>query len=151
MKRPRNTSQTRSGTEREEQGTGSPPGKFSHLAEGETDWAALEAMTPEEAHQNALDDPDAQPLTPEQRRRFRRVPNPKEMRQRMGLTQEEFARRYEIALGTLRDWEQGARILDSTAKAYLRVIEKNPEAVAEALALTYDRAEADGPVTSTRR
>jgi putative transcriptional regulator len=147
-KMPKTTTQTKSGNEHEEQ---APSGRFSYLAEGETDWAALEAMTPEEAYQNALDDPDAQPSTPEQRRRWRRVPNPKEMRQRMGLTQEEFARRYEIALGTLRDWEQGARILDSTAKAYLRVIEKNPEAVAEALALTYDRVDADRPVTSTRR
>jgi putative transcriptional regulator len=125
--------------------------KTFDLAEGQTDWAQLEAMTPEEAHQNALDDPDAQPLTPELLRRLRRVPNPKEMRMRMGLTQEQFARRFEIALGTLRDWEQGARILDSTAKAYLRVIEKNPEAVADALAHTYDRDDADRPVTATRR
>ena len=55
----------------------------------------------------------------------------------MGLTQEQFARRFEIALGTLRDWEQGVRIPDSTAKAYLRVIEQDPEAVAAALARTY--------------
>jgi putative transcriptional regulator len=102
-----------------------------------TDWARLEAMTPEEALQNALDDPDSQPLTPEQRARFRRVPNPQKIRTAMGLTQEQFARRFEIALGTLRDWEQGVRLPDSTAKAYLRVIEQNPEAVAEALSRTY--------------
>jgi putative transcriptional regulator len=109
------------------------------LAETQTDWARLEAMTDEEALQNALDDPDSQPLTPELRSRLRRVPNPKAIRLAMGLSQEAFARRFEIAVGTLRDWEQGAHIPDSAipdsaAKAYLRVIEADPDAVVQALA-----------------
>jgi putative transcriptional regulator len=103
------------------------------LSEPSTDWTRLEAMSGEEALQNALDDPESQPLTPEQRARLRRVPDPRAIRVGMGLTQEAFARRFEIALGTLRDWEQGAHIPDSTAKAYLRVIEANPEAVVAAL------------------
>jgi putative transcriptional regulator len=101
---------------------------------GETDWAYIHAMTGEEAHQNALDDPDNPPLTDEQLARMRRVPNPQKIREHLGLTQREFARQFEIALGTLRDWEQGARRPDSAAKSYLRVIEQNPEAVREALA-----------------
>jgi putative transcriptional regulator len=99
-----------------------------------TDWARLAAMTDEEAHQNALADPDNPPLTDEQLARMRRVPNPQKIREHLGLTQREFARQFEIALGTLRDWEQGARRPDSAAKSYLRVIEQNPEAVREALA-----------------
>ena len=102
--------------------------------ESGTDWARVEAMTDEQAFQNALDDPDSQPLTPELRARLRRVPNPRQIRTRLGLTQEQFARRFEIALGTLRDWEQGVRIPDSTAKAYLRVIDADPEAAERALA-----------------
>ena len=39
--------------------------------------------------------------------RLRCVPNPKAIRLAMGLTQEALARRFEIAVGTLRDWEQG--------------------------------------------
>src|SRR4051812_30484644 len=112
----------------------SPPGTAPHLAEHQTDWARLEAMTDEEALQNALDDPDSLPLTIEQLSRLRRVPNPKAIRLAMGLSQEAFARRFEIAVGTLRDWEQGAHIPDSTAKAYLRVIEADPDAVVQALA-----------------
>jgi len=104
------------------------------LAENQTDWARLEAMTDEEALQNALDDPDSQPLTPELRSRLRRVPNPKAIRLALGLSQEAFARRFEIAVGTLRDWEQGAHIPDSAAKAYLRGIEADPDAVVQALA-----------------
>jgi putative transcriptional regulator len=90
-------------------------------------------MSDAEAHQNALADPDNPPLTDEQLARMRRVPNPREIRERLGLTQREFSRQFEIALGTLRDWEQGTRRPDSAAKAYLRVIEKNPDAVRQAL------------------
>ncbi len=99
----------------------------------ETEWARLEAMTEEELHQNALSDPDNPPLTDDQLARMRRVPHPEEIRQELGLTQRAFAKQFEIALGTLRDWEQGARRPDSAAKAYLRVIQANPGAVLEAL------------------
>ena len=77
------------------------------------------------------------PLSPEQRKRLWRVSNPQMIRQGMGLTQEQFARRFEIALGTLRDWEQGVRIPDSTGKAYLRVIENDPDAIIRALEATH--------------
>jgi putative transcriptional regulator len=107
--------------------------------ESQTDWPRLEAMTPEEALRNALADPDAQPLTPEQRARMRRVPNPQAIRQKMGLTQKEFARRFEIALGTVQGWEEGTYIPDRTAKTYLRAIERNPEAVIAALEESYAR------------
>lgn len=109
------------------------PEDFDPLPEGETDWAYLEAMTGEEAHRHAIADEDNPPLTTEQLARLRRVPNPKKIRRALSLTQEQFARQFEIALGTLRDWEQGVRRPDSAAKAYLRVIEKIPEAVTQAL------------------
>jgi putative transcriptional regulator len=108
--------------------------KDTHLLpEYQTDWARLEAMTSEQAHANALADEDSQPLTPAQLARMQRVPNPRAIRLQLQMTQEEFARQFQIALGTLRDWEQGARVLNSTAKAYLRVIERNPGAVLLAL------------------
>lgn len=106
---------------------------------GETDWAYLAAMTGEEAHQNALDDPDNPPLTAEQLARFRRVPNPRQIREALGLTQHEFAKQFEISLDNIRDWENGVRRPDSTARTYLRVIQQNPDAVREALAQTYDK------------
>jgi putative transcriptional regulator len=86
-------------------------------------------MTEEEIHQNALADPDNPPLSEDQLSRMRRVPNPREIREHLGLSQRDFAKQFEIALGTIRDWEQGARRPDSTARAYLRVIQHNPEAV----------------------
>ena len=100
---------------------------------GKTDWTRVEALTGEQALQNALADPDNPPLTDDQLARMRRVPNPQEIRQRLGLTQREFAQQFQIALGTLRDWEQGARRPDSAAKAYLRVIAAAPDAVRQIL------------------
>jgi putative transcriptional regulator len=49
------------------------------------------------------------------------------------LTQEEFAVRYHIPLGTLRDWEQGRCEPDQPARAYLTVIAHDPEGVKRAL------------------
>jgi len=47
--------------------------------------------------------------------------------------QEQFARGFSIPLGTLRDWEQERAEPDATARAYLRAIAGNAEAVAKAL------------------
>ena len=99
-------------------------------ARQETDWEYLRNMTDEkEAHENALADEDNPPLSDDQLARMRRAPNPQEIRQGLGMTQREFATQFQIALGTLRDWEQGARRPDSAAKAYLRVIAAAPDAV----------------------
>jgi putative transcriptional regulator len=102
-----------------------------------TDWARLEAMTEEEIEANALSDPDNPPLTIEELNRMRPVPQPRRIRERLGLTQEQFAERFEIPLGTLRDWEQRVSEPDRSARTLLRVIEQDPEAVVKALARTY--------------
>ena len=102
---------------------------------GRTDKALepLRAMTDDEVMAAALSDPDAQPLTPDDFKRMKRVARAKIIRQALGLTQEEFAARFRIPLGTLRDWEQGAAEPDAAAKAYLHVIARNPKAVIDAL------------------
>ena len=81
----------------------------------------------------ALRDPDAQPLTEADLARIKRVPHIKTLRRALGLTQEEFAARYHIPLGTLRDWEQGRCEPDQPARAYLTVIAHDPEGVQRAL------------------
>jgi len=101
--------------------------------EDRTDWGRLDAMTDEEIEANALGDPDNPPLTDEELSRMRRVPNPKEIRTRLNLTQEQFAARFHLRLGTIRDWEQGKNEPDSAARVLLRVIDQNPEAVDQAL------------------
>lgn len=97
------------------------------------DWSRADAMTEEQRHAAALSDPDAQPLTEEQLKKFKRGPLPQIIRIRLKLSQEEFAERFRIPLGTLRDWEQGRKEPDAAARAYLTVIRRNPQAVLDAL------------------
>jgi putative transcriptional regulator len=70
------------------------------LPPDKTDWARINAMT-------ARSDPDAaQPLTGKQLARMRRVPHVKLLRQRLDMTQVEFAEAFHLPITTLRDWEQ---------------------------------------------
>ena len=55
------------------------------------------------------------------------------LRQRLNMTQEQFALRYNLDLDTVQNWEQGRRRLDRTAQSYLRVIDKESTAAARAL------------------
>lgn len=55
------------------------------------------------------------------------------IRKKLGFTQEEFARRFGVSIGTLRNWEQGARLPDGPARVLLTVIDREPEAVKRAL------------------
>ena len=109
-----------------------PDGATKPLVD-KTDWQRLRKMTDEEVHAAALNDPDAQPLTDEAMAGMRRVPRARTLRRALGLTQEEFAARYHIPIGTLRDWEQGRAEPDQPARAYLKAIAGNPDAVRQAL------------------
>src|SRR5439155_596883 len=80
-----------------------------------------------------IESPDARPFTDEERAKAKRVPRIKTLRRALRLTQEEFAARYKIPLGTLRDWEQGRSEPDQPARAYLHVIAHDPEGVRRAL------------------
>ena len=59
--------------------------------------------------------------------------NVKAIRVNLGMTQEEFSLRFGFSLATLRQWEQGRRSPEGPARAYLTVIENNPEMVLDAL------------------
>ena len=52
----------------------------------------------------------------------------------LGLSQAEFARRFRVPVGTLRDWEQARATAPDFAVAYVRVIGQHPDIVAKAVA-----------------
>ena len=58
----------------------------------------------------------------------------RKIRTRLGLSQEAFAETYGFALSAVRDWEQGRRTPERSARILLKVVEKEPEAVTRALA-----------------
>ncbi|ACM37726.1 conserved hypothetical protein [Allorhizobium ampelinum S4] len=55
-------------------------------------------------------------------------------RTKLGLSQGEFANRFHVPVGTLRDWEQARATAPDFAIAYVRVIGQYPEMVAKAVA-----------------
>jgi putative transcriptional regulator len=111
-------------------------------SEMENPWARRDAMTEAEKHAAAMADPDAQPLTEEDftSGRLKRTPQVKVIRRALRLSQEEFAARYHIPVGTLRDWEQGRSEPDAPGRAYLHVIARKPDMVRDAL--EHDRSHA---------
>ncbi len=86
-------------------------------------------MTGEAIERAARADRDTQPLTEIDLKRMRRTPQAKIIRRALDLTQEEFAARYHIPLGTLRDWEQGRAEPDQPTRAYLTLIARDPDHV----------------------
>ncbi len=60
-------------------------------------------------------------------------PDVKGIRERLGLTQESFAALMGVSNRTLQNWEQGRREPEGPAKALLRVVEREPQAVLHAL------------------
>lgn len=60
-------------------------------------------------------------------------PDPKRIREKLGLSQSEFALMIGVSTRTIQNWEQHRREPEGAAKALLRVTAKNPEAVLEAL------------------
>jgi putative transcriptional regulator len=101
---------------------------------GDTDWTRLGAMTDREVAAAAASDPDAQPLTADQLARMRRVSRVKVLRQRLGMTQAEFAEAFHLPITTLRDWEQHRSTPDAPARALLLAIERDPEVMRRLLA-----------------
>jgi len=107
--------------------------KLSPKKPPKSDWRAFDAMSQEQRHRAALSDPDARPATAEQLARARRGPSVRALRKKLRLTQEQFASRFHLPLGTVRDWEQGAHRPDKAAQILLTVIARDPDAVARAL------------------
>ena len=53
----------------------------------------------------------------------------KKIREQYGLTQDKFALLMGISTATLRNWEQGRRKPEGTARVLLQVAERHPEAL----------------------
>lgn len=71
------------------------------------------------------------------------------VRERTGLSQARFATCYGFALNALRNWEQGRRRPDQCARAFLTVIDREPEAVRRALAIGGDERRRREPGRTT--
>jgi putative transcriptional regulator len=79
-------------------------------------------------------DPEDFDVTPEALDRGQRARLIRMTRTKLGLSQAEFASRFRVPVGTLRDWEQARTTPPDFAIAYVRVIGQHPDMVARAVA-----------------
>lgn len=100
---------------------------------GKTDWERLKSMSPRAVRAAAEADPENPPLTDAELARMQPPPDPRTIREKLGLSQREFAEAYQLSLATIRDWEQGRYQPDQAARTLLRLIARQPKLVEEAL------------------
>jgi DNA-binding transcriptional regulator YiaG len=74
-------------------------------------------MTQEEVERNAREDQDNPPSSEEELARAVAARAGCRARQRTGLSQAKFAKRFQINLARLKDWEQGRFMPDTVALA----------------------------------
>ena len=108
--------------------------KLDPASPPKTDWTAFDARTEAENTAAALADPDAQPATTGQLARARRGVDVRLIREKFGLSQEQFAQRFGLRLEMVRGWEDRTLPPDAAARTLLRVIWAEPDAVARVVA-----------------
>lgn len=88
---------------------------------GRANFAKIDATTDEEiTRQKAEDDMETVQDTALHIRKLRKS---------LFLTQEEFSKRINVPLATLRNWEQGKRRPAGSARALLKILSRSPEAM----------------------
>lgn len=102
------------------------------LPETDTDWDFLMSLSDEEVTRRALEDPDNPPLETIAHR-LRRVVNVLHLRRRLGLTQQEFADRYDLPAKFVDDLETRRILPNAAARALLTAIDRDPETMAALL------------------
>ncbi len=96
-----------------------------------TDWSHADAITDDDIDRQIAEDEDVAPVI---------LPmDVKAIRSATGLSQAAFASRYQIPVGTLRDWEQGRKAPTGTARVLLKVIQYDRTVVDHALSMDRGR------------
>jgi putative transcriptional regulator len=112
---------------------------MKHRIRGKTNWKKVKSLTEKQIISAAKSDPDAKPLTKAQLKNFKRVYPPKRIdvkaiREKLHISQKEFASYFGVSVRTVQEWEQHRRTPSTIARNFLKVIDKAPKAVLKALA-----------------
>lgn len=106
------------------------------------DWERSDRLTDADIAGQISANPDAAPDLADQLRagtfRVERPLDVASIRARSGLSQRAFAECFGLPLRQLQDWEQQRRLPSGAARTYLRVIARDPEAVARAVSALAD-------------
>jgi DNA-binding transcriptional regulator YiaG len=104
-------------------------------------WKPGEKLPPSQTNVNKLkrmSDKDNKPLTKKELLQFKPIHTPKRIdvkniREKLRISQEEFARYFGVNVRTIQDWEQHRHAPGRTARNFLTVIAREPRAVQRAL------------------
>lgn len=108
--------------------------KHTTKFKGKTDWDKVNSLSEEQIEKAAASDQDAPLLNKKELSEFKRV-NPSAefdvgfIRNRLSMTQEEFASNFGINKRTLEGWEQHRKRPSETETTFLKVIEKHGEEI----------------------
>jgi len=100
---------------------------------GRVDLKRVRATTDKDIARWIAEDPDTAPELPTKVRPrvvfTPPLPDVRRIREQLGLTQAEFAKRFGLSQRTVEQWEQGRAVPDRPARILLAVIERDPRAV----------------------
>ena len=118
-------------------------GAMAREAVAAVDWAAIDAITDDDIARQVAENPDAAPLMTEDEiaEKFRtgaaRWVDPAldvhTVRDRLGLSEADFAAAIGVGIETVFDWEAGRAVPRGPARVLLTIIDREPEAVKRAL------------------
>lgn len=101
---------------------------FDPITEGRIDYAKVDATTEEDIARHIEEDiQESKRVAGEEIR---------EIRQRMGMTQEKFSDALHISVKTLRNWEQGIRLPTGPTRTLLKILNAKPEMALDVLRRT---------------
>ncbi len=113
------------------------PKRRTTRAADEPDWAKIDALTDEEIEAQIAANPDAAPVLEwsldDPNVRLMEPVDVKAIRDKLGMSQEEFVGTFSLNISALRDWEQERRMPRGPARALLRIIDREPAAARRAL------------------
>jgi putative transcriptional regulator len=89
--------------------------------------ARLQGLTDAQVQAGAGSDADNPELTEAELRRMQVAREVRRIRERTGLSQPQFAARYRIGLGRIRDFEQARSEPDLIVRIFYRLIDEDPQ------------------------
>ncbi|WP_292506009.1 helix-turn-helix domain-containing protein [Methylobacterium sp.] len=101
----------------------------------DVDHAKLDATTEDDIRRHMIED-GYDPDDPSYMEGAVVVRPPQMIRERLGMTQVEFAKLIDAPLATLKNWEQGRTAVPPYVRVLLNIIDREPEAALRALGLS---------------
>jgi putative transcriptional regulator len=103
---------------------------------GRFDREKFDSFTDADIERMIDEDPDLAPRTETLQPYF----EVRDIRKKIGLTQQQFAKKLGVAVATVRAWERGGTPADPVLQALLRILDRIPEAALRALESTTHKA-----------